>query len=275
MLEVFSQLCQRDLAEGKQIDFGDLGILDRNSHHKLEFYPNTTINYNEDAFGLKPLAIKPFERKPDFGLQAPIRKTEIRPSTAKVIKLNNAVLRKVAVVLIPLAFLISAVFYLPTLISNKQLNQTSVFSFLDSLKFSVFSNEKSDDANNEILVEEPIETQTEAVVENITDEDSNSIEEETEVDSYPSEFIVQEPNAEVPEGLYHIICGSFVEKDRAEALVDDLKAEGFDAFVAGQSNSGTYRVSMQSFPNFMEASRQIEWIRQKGYDRAWILKKRF
>ena len=51
LLEVFANYCQRDLAEGKQIAFGDLGILDKNSHHKLEFYPNTTINYNEDAKG--------------------------------------------------------------------------------------------------------------------------------------------------------------------------------------------------------------------------------
>jgi len=273
LLEVFSKYCQRDLAEGKQIAFGDLGILDRNNHNKLEFYPNTTNNYNEDAFGLKAVAIKSIVRKPDYSLIAPIQNSKVEKPHTKVINLNGAVLRKIAAVLLPLALLIGAIFYLPSLVNNENVQQSSVFSFLDSLKSSIFSIQKSDDTVEMTMTEESTEIPTIEAPEANADLDTEINTLETE--AAPSEFIVQESRCEMPKGQYHIICGSFIEKVRAEALVDQLKEEGFTATLAGQSNSGTYRVSIQSFDNSEDAHRQINWIRNQGFDKAWILNKNF
>ena len=274
LLEVFSTYCQRDLAEGKQIAFGDLGVLDKNIHNKLEFYPNTTINYNEDAFGLKPMAIQSIERKPDFSLQAPIQKKEINLSATKVISLNTSALRKIAAVLIPMAILVTAVFYLPTLVQNKDIQQTSIFSFLDSLR-STGSDKKCDNTARDIRTEDAAETigvtiDYHAVEEYVAAEDAK-------IEPVPeaSEFIVKEENLDAPNGQFHIICGSFIEKDRAEALVNHLKEEGFTASIAGQSKYGTYRVSMQSFANAADANKQINWVRNQGYDSAWVLNKIF
>ncbi|MDA3904763.1 MAG: SPOR domain-containing protein [Bacteroidales bacterium] len=276
LLEVFANYCQRDLAEGKQISFGDLGVLDMNNHHKLEFYPNTTINYNEDAFGLKALALKTIVRKPEFNLQAPIQKAIKKPYKTKVVKLNSLTLRKVAAVLIPLGIFISAVLYLPSLIQNKNLQQTSVISFLDSVKSPVSSDVKLDNSEGELSVKESDELPIIEEIETKTEEDISVKENDAKKTRVNlNEFIVQKQRDIIPKGQFHIICGSFSEKDRAEALVGHLKSEGFTAFIAGQSQIGTYRVSIQSFANAQDAYRQINWIRNQGYDRAWILNKSF
>lgn len=273
LLEVFSKYCQRDLDQGKQIAFGELGLLDRNRFNKLEFYPNTTINYNEDAFGLKPLAIHTIERKLDFSLQAPIQKKEIKLPATKVIKLNTSALRKVAAVLIPLALLVSALFYLPTLVKNENLQQTSVFSFLDSLRSSLFFDEALDENTMPLVAENKVESPVKLELSEAKDEVSPE-EDKLENSDLNAEFIVQE-TAEIPQKQFHIICGSFNEKDRAEALVDQLKADGFSASIVGQSKYGTYRVSIQSYSNLEDANKQINWVRSQGFDKAWVLNKTF
>ena len=60
---------------------------------------------------------------------------------------------------------------------------------------------------------------------------------------------VQEVVAEQPaaSGKYFLIAGCFKEKQNADALVEELKAKGFAASIAGQNSSGLYRVSFHSF----------------------------
>lgn len=277
LLEVFANYCQRDLAEGKQISFGDLGILDKNVHNKLEFYPNNAINYNEDSFGLKALDLQMMERKSDFSLRAPIIKKEVRAHTTNIIQLNTSVLRKIAALLIPFGLLIGAVFYLPSIVQNKYLQQTSFFSFLDNFKQSETSDSNIDNSKTESTTEELTDssnTESESTAAEAVD--SENIENESEITTPVStDLIVRDRIADLPKGKFHVICGSFGEKSRADALVARLKSEGFAAFIAGQSQLGTYRVSIQSFTNLNDASRQMQWIREQGFDKAWILNKRF
>lgn len=271
VLEVFVSYCQRDLAEGKQIAFGELGILDMNAHFKLEFHPNTSINYNEDAFGLKPIALKRIERKPDFSLQAPLQKVVVKPNTNKVIKLNVQTLQRIAAVLIPIAVLIGTVFYLPSLMQQpSNLQQTSVLSFLDSSE----TNKASASKKPSQIVEDNRVDESETNPISNQEEKNEMVNAELDA-ANATEFIVKEVSIEQPKGQYHIICGSFIEKERADALVRSLRAEGFKAFVAGQSKIGTYRVSMQSFTNAQDATKQVQWLRHQGYSMAWILNKNF
>jgi|GEM_PF-1527409 len=270
LLGLFVTYCKRDLAAGKQISFGELGVLDLNSSHKLEFYPNTSVNYNEDAFGLKPLPLQVVERKHDFSSKAPLLTVAETVTPRPVIHLNKAILRKFAAVLIPLALLMGAVFYMPVLLHKGSIQETSFFSYFDSLRSSVFAEkEKRDDTPNiqPVVVDE---------VENGGVVKENAASNSAISDSNEAvEFIVQEPQKEELQGAYHIICGSFLEKERAQKMVNQLKSEGFPASLAGQSTTGTYRVSMQSFTKAQDANRQIKWVRHQGYDRAWILNKTF
>ncbi|MFH1000420.1 MAG: SPOR domain-containing protein [Bacteroidota bacterium] len=273
LLELFVDYCHRDLADGKQIAFGHLGIMNKNSHQKLEFYPNFAVNYNEDTFGFKALTIKQVVRKPDYDLLAPVQKESVRPQESKVLKLNKITLRKIAAVLLPLAIITSAFFYLPSIVRNDNSNQSSVFSFLDNLNLN-FGQTKNENIVD-VQVEEPlIEISTE----------DNTIVEEKLSTEYPidekefnssDEIIVKEQSVSLPGKLYHVICGSFYEKNGADEMVSNLKEEGFDAYIAGQSNSGSYRVSMGAFAQMDDAENQMNWIRFHGFKNAWILKKEF
>ncbi|MBN2236632.1 MAG: SPOR domain-containing protein [Bacteroidales bacterium] len=266
MLDLFVHYCHRDLTEGKQIAFGDLGVLDLNRSGKLEFLPNEKINYNEEVFGLKPIAIKQIDRRNDYQAKAPIL-VDLRKPNSKVRSINTKLITKVAAVLLPFAILIGAAFYLPGWLGNKEnVQEVSFFSYLDSLKSTLFGNEDKatkeiqssefEKANEPALVAEPEPTSKDEVLAPVV------------------ELIVKEPANDVS-GEFHIICGSFLEKNRADLLVNDLKEQGFRAFIAGQSNSGTYRVAIQSFVNNSEANTQMEWIRQQGFKNAWILHKTF
>jgi cell division septation protein DedD len=275
LLEMFTAYCWRDLADGKQIAFGHLGILDLNQHDKLEFFPNNEINYNSDAFGLKDLSLKTIDRSIDFNAKVPVQQVSKKPRTAKVIALRPVMARKIAAILIPIALVFGAAFFLPKIVKNTTVQQTSFFNFLENLKFSLFQN---DDLSKETIISKTVTAQK---VENANTEPINTnISETAEISSQEEvvesvEAAVQIQEIENISGNYHIICGSFVEKERALAFIDQLKTEGYSAYIAGKSNSGTFRVSMQSFANLDDANRQIKQIRYKGYDRAWILNKQF
>jgi len=271
LLDIFSAYCHRDLAEGKKISFGDLGILDKNESNKLEFYPNTAINYNEDAFGLKPLTLKAVSHKPNYRLISPISEKEDKETRQKI-TLNTISFSRVAAVLIPLAIFVSTLFYFPTLKTNDNLQRSSILSYLNSSNTSLFT---LDNLNNKEVVGNAT---VKILAESITNKEVNTVVEplpEPKATRKPLEIIVKDLKSEAPQGQFHIICGSFGEKDRAEAMVNQLKSEGFKASIAGQSTYGTFRVSIQSFRYEEEASRQISWVRNHGFKKAWVLNKSF
>jgi murein L,D-transpeptidase YcbB/YkuD len=70
---------------------------------------------------------------------------------------------------------------------------------------------------------------------------------------------------------YAIIVGSFRLLENAENLVSELKAKGHEATIAGQSKTGLFRVSIQSFSDKDEASRQLALVKSNGFPAAWIL----
>ncbi len=269
LLDVFTSYCYRDLSEGKQIAFGDLGVLDLNDFKKLEFSPNNKLNFFADAYGLAPLPLKALQRKPDFGLEAPIEKTNLKISPTRVISINRSALRKIAAILIPLAIFVAAGLYLPGRIQHKEIQETSVFSFFSSFfqQENPVQNEFNRQAANSASYKN---TEITAPAK----EESNGVKAEVSPEKVKSEFIVVEPKTEI-RGNFHIICGSFLEKERAKHFIDQLKVDGFSAYVAGQSPSGTYRVSLEAFDTEKEATAQLKWLRQQDFPQAWILNKTF
>jgi hypothetical protein len=265
LLDVFTSYCYRDLSQGKQIAFGDLGVLDLNEFGKLEFFPNDKLNFYADAFGLAPLPLKALERKPDFSLEAPIEKSTIKVSPTRVVSINRSALRKIAAILIPLAVFVAAIFYLPDRIQHKEIQETSVFSIFTSLFKS--ENPIPNDSNLNATVEN-------AEINAPAKEESNGAKPELSTEKVKSEFIVVEPKTQI-RGNFHIICGSFLEKERAQHFINQLKADGFSAYVVGQSPSGTYRVSLEAFDTEKEAATQLKWLRQKDFPQAWVLNKTF
>jgi len=111
--------------------------------------------------------------------------------------------------------------------------------------------------------------------------EENSVEEQEEYNSTE----VADNNAEVAAAVketppevdlpdrYFIIAGSFKNHANAERLVTQLQANGFDAAIAGVSDSGMTRVAYTGFRTFHEAVQQLSVIRQHDNPSAWIMKK--
>lgn len=80
------------------------------------------------------------------------------------------------------------------------------------------------------------------------------------------------PEVDLPD-RYFIIAGSFKNHANAERLVTQLQADGFDAAIAGVSDSGMTRVAYNGFRTFHEAVQQLSVLRQHDNPSAWIMKK--
>jgi L,D-transpeptidase YcbB len=72
---------------------------------------------------------------------------------------------------------------------------------------------------------------------------------------------------------YAIIVGAFKSLKNAEGLVSHLKAKGYEAAIAGQSATGLFRISIQSYSDKDEAYRQLTLLRSNGFSGAWVLAK--
>ena len=72
-------------------------------------------------------------------------------------------------------------------------------------------------------------------------------------------------------GGYHIISGCFSELQNANALVADLKSNGFNAQIIDQKG-GLHRVSAGSYSNRDGANQGLDQVISSGFS-AWVLKK--
>lgn len=72
---------------------------------------------------------------------------------------------------------------------------------------------------------------------------------------------------------YIIIVGAFKSFENAERFVIELKAKGYDAYIAGRSENGLFRVSIHSSMERKKAFRELALIRAGGFPDAWLLGK--
>jgi cell division septation protein DedD len=72
---------------------------------------------------------------------------------------------------------------------------------------------------------------------------------------------------------FAIIVGAFKFLENAEGLVSDLKSKGYDAAILGQTKTGLYRVSLNTFNDKNEAFEQLALVRSKEFSSAWLLVK--
>ena len=72
---------------------------------------------------------------------------------------------------------------------------------------------------------------------------------------------------------YFIIAGSFKSYNNAVKLVKQLKANGYDAFIAGTNQYGMTRVAYAGYRTRQDAVQQLSIIRQQNNPSAWIMRK--
>jgi len=86
-----------------------------------------------------------------------------------------------------------------------------------------------------------------------------------------AETAAYQPPAQTASKLYHIVIASVAFKDDAQALVNDLKAKGYQSAKV-HTNEERIRVSIASYSTREEADRQLVEIRRNDqYKAAWLL----
>lgn len=78
-----------------------------------------------------------------------------------------------------------------------------------------------------------------------------------------------ETNADALKFKYHVVVGSFKNKDNARGLVSTLRGEGNNALMV-VNEQGMFRVLIASFDTYAQARSRISQINSRFAD-AWVL----
>jgi cell division septation protein DedD len=81
---------------------------------------------------------------------------------------------------------------------------------------------------------------------------------------------VVKPKAAVIIAKYHIIIGAFRNKTNAEKQINYLKQQGFDASIVGVNSYGLHQVSAASFNNEIKAINTLHKLQRTVSKSAWL-----
>lgn len=253
LVETFAEFCKKELQSDRNISFENLGILSLNNKGFIEFSADLSLNYADEYFGLPDIVASPIKRNSEY---KPV--IQLHPDAKEKIKKNAPMIRRIAAVAIPFFVIGLLAFFTRDQIKNIYQQPASIISLsTDSVEPKISENETKTStilANDEALVKEKI-TNTSS---------SDSLAEET------SEIILDESPI-ITVGNFHVICGAFSSKELADALISQLQSEGFESYIAGQNNTGLYRVSFANYQNRTKAVEQLRWFQANRNKDAWLL----
>jgi len=73
---------------------------------------------------------------------------------------------------------------------------------------------------------------------------------------------------------YHVVAGAFELYKNATKKVNQLKDQGYEAFILGENKWGLTQVAFNSYETREEAAKVLEEVKRVGYEDAWLLVKK-
>jgi cell division septation protein DedD len=230
--------------EGK-VDMSNIGEISLSVHGTYVFSPYDDKIISPFLYGLDSFEIKEFSV-----LQQPSVQRVLNPQMPVIahkktyeIRINRALLRNAVAAVAAIVLF----FYMSTPIQNTYVEKENYAQLLPADLFSKIGQQS--------LLTTPIEMDGDAGL----------------VVSQPEVTVEPEAEPQPASKLYHIIIASVVFNDDAQALADDLKAEGYqDACVL--AGDDRIRVSIGTYSTREEANRRLVELRRNGpYKNAWLL----
>lgn len=255
LVETFAEFCHMELNNGGKISFANLGLLSMNRNGHIEFSADLSVNYDDDYFGLPEIMAIPIQR---------VKKHEavitLHPEAKRKIKNQAPIIRRIAAIALPLMVLSILAWFIKDPIGDYFQQSAGLFSLSqDSTTEEVLETKTTE--TPEVNINKPLEPTVEILTETNNETRSSEL----------SEIVLEEAPV-ITQGSYHIITGAFSNKEFADHLLADLEAEGFHCYIAGQNNSGLYRVSAANFSNRSKAVEQLKWFQSNKNASAWLLK---
>ena len=270
------------LNAGNAVVLDGFGSLRTNHEHNVVFTPTSTNNYLEDAYGL-PTFVSPAIRR--TGYQS---NQDVNGKGSGILRLPVAV-RRIAAIAVPLIAIGMWSLFHTDQISHFSSNYSSIFpteilpSFEgNSVKKSIsFSTPTTTPTNDNVSVnrsqllwadnkEAVAKVEPLMLISNpaITAPAITDLKTEAKISTpQPTPIELKEKDH------FFVISGAFKSKENAEHRIGQLKAQNFDASLAGQNKSGLYLVSVASCDDANLAEVKKKEILKKGIEAAWILKK--
>ncbi|GAP42422.1 protein containing sporulation related domain [Lentimicrobium saccharophilum] len=229
------------LGKKGEIVMAGIGRLTADRENNLRFTPEKGSNFLDDAFGLVPFTSEPVNRE---GLQEKISRSLTGSRALPAMRKLPSTLRWAAI-LLPLAAI-------------------SVWSALNTGGLTRLKN------NYASL----IPAQSESPVQVNTGNPEVATYTVSPAEITPEPVSAPEPAEAVKPDIYFVIAGAFSIQENAEKLVSDLRAEGYDASIAGQNSRGLYHVSAAGFSNKDLAISKVNELRHGKFPDAWLLTRR-
>lgn len=302
-VESFVRKCDTALEYGKRVNFHKIGCIFKNAYNQAEFEPDTSQNFNADAFGLSAFISPPIRRDNNLRINKKFHDRKASTSTSKSknkIKQEKEP-RYISISLMPV--LIIAVtsalffFYFSTV---KELylqygssvpffysSDNFVINNLDKIPYRSISTTDLREENSEIVEQPEAQKevslqQKEASLAGLTATEQNNVkivEEKPMLARIESAGISlsdltgsSTPEKQEPK-KYFIIAGSFQDEENAQKLVDRLRAKGYGAQIVDKNKYDMYRVSFEGFIRKQEAEEALAAIRNEENPSAWLYKK--
>jgi len=274
-IEAYVVLINRSLKLKKSIPLVGLGTLYFDADNRIQFEPANSLNYLLESYGLPVYQKQPIKR---ITIEEKITKKFV-DRTVPSIEINGPVNKKYK------KWMYSAAIFLLAFGAGSMANKSNLSGDLNYANLNPFTT-TAKSVYTPLLY--PVFV---SEIEEITfKEQINSVNEtiifvEVSLDENQNPFIVQLRENTISEPVstyvaeakkvlqYHIIGGCFSEKKNAKTMVNNLKKQGFDAFIIGK-RKGLWTVSYSSFASRKEAVNALANA-QNNNDKAWILNQSF
>ena len=251
---VFVEKINRTLVEGNDVKLDKIGVFSKGQSNTLIFTPDTNVNYNQEAFGLREINAIPILRN-DIKERIQTHFAEKSKSIDKKRKLPKVAIWIIAIVVIIGSCYAALVIIKPDFIKN-----------IKTVSFFNKSEIKTDTIANKVS-------------ENKKENNTINAKDAKSVDSFKTDTINDEtaknekiitPN-QPTKGLFYIIAASFSIKSNADNYTQTLRQKDYKSEAIYLADRGLYVVSYNSYPSKTEAEQALIKIATDGNRDAWIL----
>jgi hypothetical protein len=301
VIKKFVSTIHEELRTSNNYVFYEIGKLFYNIENKLEFEPDTRMNYLEESFGFQELFFKPIDRKlTDMSTsQRPVRPVVRKqiPSTVQSQKEtsdttteNKGSGLKMVLIIIPLLLLVGAgAMIVYTKNSNKNLASMNIFGLNKG-------NEKSSEDNTKSVVDSVALADSMAALVN-PDSMSSYTEEEVSTEIGGNTVFQKEENptkqtlidkqkelnentsakedigaATVQHGRYFVIVGSFISRENAYKLRNKVASTGSNVTVLEPTpDNKFYKVAIDDFDNKDDALKKKNELTSDFGSTVWVM----
>ncbi len=305
----FVNTIREELRTNNNYIFQEIGKLFYNVENKLEFEPDTRVNYLEESFGFQELFFKPIDRKNTdmSSTQRPVRpvvRKQITPTTQSQKEIPTELTSdgkgsalKMVLIILPLLLLVgagAAIVYSKN--NNKSLASLNIFGG-DKEEVKVTENKSQPvpesttiedslaalakaDSSNSSNTYSPEEVSTEIGGNTVFKKEENPakqnlIDKQKELSENKSSKKGGKEDigaATAHHGRYFVIVGSFINRDNAYKFRNSLAAKGSNVTVLEPSpDNKFYKVAIDDFDNKDDAMKKKSELGSDFGSSAWVM----